>query len=104
MSFADCPINAVSPPICSLVVGYFDSDMFSSAESFVVVPAATTTADQMANSPNGDSQVFNGGKRDAADPLEAPPVSWFRFLLKSMQYAGPVLMGVGMFLLIIVIT
>ena len=77
------------------VVGYFDSDLFSSDEPLMVTEEATTATmgeDSSSSPPRGTASLF------FADP---PKVSWLRFVLKSMQYVGPVLMGVGMFLLII---
>ncbi|CAK5083666.1 unnamed protein product [Meloidogyne enterolobii] len=55
------------------VAGYFDSDYF--------VPET--------------SQNVNTSKD------KEKPVGWLRFILKSMQYVGPILMGLGMFLLIV---
>uniref|UniRef100_A0A1I8BRG0 Col_cuticle_N domain-containing protein n=1 Tax=Meloidogyne hapla TaxID=6305 RepID=A0A1I8BRG0_MELHA len=55
------------------VAGYFDSDYFVTE----------------------DSQNGNTSKD------KEKTVGWFRFLLKSMQYVGPILMGLGMFLLIV---
>uniref|UniRef100_A0A914MYR3 Uncharacterized protein n=1 Tax=Meloidogyne incognita TaxID=6306 RepID=A0A914MYR3_MELIC len=55
------------------VAGYFDSDYFVSETS-----------------QNGNTS------KD-----KEKPVGWLRFILKSMQYVGPILMGLGMFLLIV---
>lgn len=96
------------------VVGYFDSDLFLSSTASGTrntntnnqhhQQAATTTV--MINTASSDlppsfSPISSSSSSSDDGDALLHNQHWFRFLLKSMQYVGPVLMGIGMFLLII---